>query len=340
MKALKKIRYFMEFIITLAAGVCIRVLSPEQTSRFGFWLGRRIFQLGVSRETTLSNLAMIFPEKSEPERRRIAAEAYGHFSVTLLELMRMPLIDPRDLMVNFEFVGLDILEETLKRGKGAVCLSGHFGNWEWMGAALVARGYPLSFMIGTQSNPWVDRLFNSYRTHCDINLIPLKNIKGVLTTLKRNQFVALLGDQDGDRYGQFIDFMGRTASTYTGPAVFARRTGADMLLACSVRLGPRRHKVEIVRLPDPPAGLSEEMDNAFRLQSYNAELGRMVRQHPEQWLWMHRRWVSRPEHHLQGEDRRKAEAGQWVFDTREQCWRQASDGLKVGPGAPESGVEA
>src|SRR4051812_5830198 len=186
MKALKKVRYFLEFLVTLAAGVCIRVLTPEQTSRFGFWLGRRVFQLGVARQATLANLAMIFPEKSEEERRDIAREAYGHFSITLLELMRMPLIDPRDLMVQFEFEGLEILESSLARGKGAVCLSGHFGNWEWMGAALEARGYPLSFMIGTQSNPWVDRLFNSYRTHCDINLIPLKNIKGVLTTLKRN----------------------------------------------------------------------------------------------------------------------------------------------------------
>jgi KDO2-lipid IV(A) lauroyltransferase len=329
MKTLKRFRYFLEYLVMLAAGMLIRWLSQEQTYALGAWLGRRAMGFGVARKTSLENLALAFPEKTVQERETIARGAYEHFSITILELMRMPLLKPEGLKEDFEFEGLEALEQSLVRGKGAVCLSGHFGNWEWMGAALVARGFPLAFMIGTQNNPWVDRLFNDYRRGCGIELIPLKSVKTVLQTLKRNHFVALLGDQDGDRWGMFVDFLGRPASTFTGPAVFARKTGADMLAAFSIRLGPSKHKVRCFRLPEPPAGLSEEMDTAFRLKAYNDCLAEAVRTNPEQWLWMHKRWEARPEHHLQGEQRRLAESGAWVFDTIEQCWRQASDGQKV-----------
>jgi KDO2-lipid IV(A) lauroyltransferase len=334
MKFLKKIRFLAEYAILVVAGLLIRLLSAKQTYALGRGLGRLAFSLGVARKTSLANLAAVFPDKSEIERRSIALEAYQHFSITFLELMRMPLLDPSQPLPEFEFEGLEILDQSLARGKGAVCLSGHFGNWEWMGAALVAKGYPVSFMIGTQSNPWADRLFNQYRSHCRINLIPLKNVRGVLTALKTNQFVALLGDQDGDRWGLFVDFLGRIASTFTGPAVFARKTGADTLAAFPVRLGPARHRVKIFRLPEPPEGLDEKRDLAFRLQAYNDALAQAIRENPGQWLWMHKRWESRPEHHLQGEERRRAERGELVFDGKEQVWREAGSGSVFEPAKP------
>jgi KDO2-lipid IV(A) lauroyltransferase len=283
----------------------------------------------VTRRLTRSNLAAAFPEKTAKERDELGRAALQNAAITFLELARMPLLDPRDLQADVEFENLEILDESLARGKGAVCLSGHFGNWEIMGAALVARGYPLSFMIGQQSNPWVDDLFNSYRLHCNIHLIPLKDIRQVLTTLKRNQFVAILGDQDGDRWGMFVPFFGRSASTFTGPAVFAHRTGADILFAVPVRLDEKHHKVTVHRLPQPPEGLSEEQALNFSLTAYNHVLEEAVRQNPGQWWWMHNRWEARPEHHLRGAALQRFKAGELEFDCASQRWKDKASGQPI-----------
>ena len=325
----RKIRYYLEYLIVLAGAVAMRVLNDRQTLALGRFLGAAAWRLGVTRRLTLANLAAAFPDKPAGELGRLGQQALQSAAITFLELARMPLLDPRDLLVDVEFENLHLLDESLARGKGAVCLSGHFGNWEIMGAALVARGYPLSFMIGQQSNPWVDALFNSYRQHCNIHLIPLKDIRQVLTTLKRNQFVSILGDQDGDRWGMFIPYFGRSASTFTGPAVFARRTGADMLFSVSVRLDERRHKVTVHRLPQPPEGLSEEQDLNFRLTAYNRLLEAAVRQDPGQWWWMHNRWEARPEHHLRHAALQRFKDGEIEFDCAGQCWREKEGGQAI-----------
>ncbi len=329
--SLKRARHFLEFLFTLALGVAVRALNPRQAWALACFLGRLGHALGVAGRVTRENLERAFPDRSPAERRRIARGAMEHFMIGMFDILRMPLIDPRELVAQFEFEGLDVLDESLKRGKGGVCLSAHFGNWEWMGAALVARGYPLSFLIGTQSNPWVDRLFNSYRQHCDINLIPLKNVREVLSVLKRNQFIALLGDQDGDKWGLFTRFFGRTASTFQGAAVFARRTGADLLFGVPVRLGPEKHRMRILRLPEPPEGLSEEKDLLFRLQAYSDALEAAIRENPEQWWWMHKRWEARPEHRLVEAERARALQGEITFDLEEQAWKLAATGERFQP---------
>src|ERR1035437_4809056 len=135
---IRKIKHFIEFLFTLAAGVCIRVLNPFQAHRLGAFLGRTAFKLGVGRKVSMDNLRHAFPDKADPELAAIGAEALGNFGITMLDILRMPLIDPRQLFTEFEFEGLELFEETLKQGRGGLCLSAHFGNWEWMGAALVA----------------------------------------------------------------------------------------------------------------------------------------------------------------------------------------------------------
>jgi Kdo2-lipid IVA lauroyltransferase/acyltransferase len=264
---LKRLRNLVEYFFTLLMGVFVRALNVRQAHALAAWLGRLGFRLGVARSVTMENLKRAFPEKTPAEIKKIALGSYENFVIIMVEILRMPLIDPRELLVDFKFEGQENLEAGLRRGKGIVALSGHFGNWEGMSVSALAYGFPITVMVGNQSNPYVDRLFKSYREHCELGMVSLKDFRGVMSILRKNQILALLGDQDGDRWGMFVDFLGTPASTYIGPAVFARKAGSAMVFSAAVRMEPGKYVVKNVLLPDPPPGLDDEQDTYFRLKA-------------------------------------------------------------------------
>jgi KDO2-lipid IV(A) lauroyltransferase len=273
----------------------------------------------VARAATNENLELRLGVHGA-ERRRIASAAYANFGQTMAEVAWEPALDPADLDSLFEFEGLEPLHAARAAGKGIVCMSAHFGNWEWMGAALIRRGIPVTFLIGTQSNPWVDELFNRYRAKLGIQFVRIHAIRDALRVLKGGGLVALLGDQDGDKWGSFAPFFGATASTHSIGELLARRSGATLAFGVPVRVGPRLNRLKVELIPAPPEGLTEAQGTAWTLTRYNALLEAAIREHPEQWLWMHHRWRSVPFHRIAGEDRAKAERGEIVFDCAAQAW--------------------
>jgi KDO2-lipid IV(A) lauroyltransferase len=323
---MKSLRYRIEYWLALLGAKLARALSLEAAQALARGLGRGAYRLGVAREATLDNLSLTLPELSLRQRKAIALQAYEGFAQTMIETTRMPSTSPQEIAGYFEFVNLDYLEQVKAAGLGAICMSAHYGNWEWMGAALIQKGFPMTFMIGTQSNPHVDRIFNEYRSKVGIKFVRIRSIKEVVRGLKNGEFMALLGDQDGDKLGMFVDFFGQSVSTHIIGDILARKTGAATFFGVPERLGPRRHRVEIVELPQAPEHLSENLATAFRLQAYNNALEQAIRRDPGQWLWMHRRFQSKPFHHLQGDERRMAEEGVAVFDALRQTWVWAKDG--------------
>ena len=322
---MKKIRYKIEYWLTLLGAQAMQRLSLEQTQAFARFMGRMAFGLGVARKAALENLALVFPDKSAAERRAIARASYEQFATTMVELTRMPVTPPAELKAMFEFEGLEIFDRLRAEKRGAICVSAHYGNWEWMGAALIQKGYPMTFMIGTQSNPDVDRLFNEYRSSVGIGYLRIRAIRDVIKALKNGEWMAVLGDQDGDKWGRITRFFGQEVSTHYFWEAPAVRTGAAILFGVPERLGPRRHRLKVIQLPDPPQGLSELQATAFRLQAYNDLLEAAIRKNPTMWLWMHRRFRSVALHRLEGEERAQAEQGLARFDTVTQSWQRASD---------------
>jgi KDO2-lipid IV(A) lauroyltransferase len=181
----------------------------------------------------------------------------------------------------------------------------------------------VTFLIGTQSNAKVDRLFNAYRSKVGIQFVRIKAIREALKVLKGNGVVALLGDQDGDNWGTFVPFFGAPASTHSIGELLARRSGAALAFGVPVRLGPRRHHLDVAMIGAPPEGLSEIQATAWTLAEVNRRLELAIREHPEHWLWMHRRWKSQPFQRLKAEDRARAESGAIVFDMAQQTWKDA-----------------
>jgi KDO2-lipid IV(A) lauroyltransferase len=240
---------------------------------------------------TEANLAAAFPTLPNRAIRTLSARVYRHFGRVATSFVEFNNLSQSDIGQWIFVDGFDVLARTLKGGKGGIFFSGHLGNWEIMGAIVARCGFPVTFVVTTQSNKLVEELIDRYRAQVGIEIIKRKDaIRGVLSALKRNRFVAILMDQDAHEDGAFVPFFGKLASTPRGPAVFHIRTGAPLIFAHSIRLPGERYRIRLT-----PFDSHNEQDADVLTARMTATLEAAIRETPEQWLWMHRRWKTRPE---------------------------------------------
>lgn len=289
----KNIRHNIEYYSLSIFASLIRRLSLRQARRVACLLADFVYYfVPIRKKVVIQNISESFKEKTLKEIKSIARKTYRQFSQTMMELLFMPKINAEQLK---DLVGIEnktLLDKTIKDGKGAILVGAHFGNWELMGAAL-AQYYPVSFVIGQQQNIKVDGLLNSYRLSKGISLIPLKMaLRGVMSALKANKFVAILSDQDAHETGAFVEYFGRPASTPKGPALFALRSGCPLIMGTAFRdNGKFRAMFELVPKPEPSG--DEEKDIINYTAAYTKILEAHTRSHPDHWFWMHRRWKTK-----------------------------------------------
>lgn len=265
------------------------------------WIARRLGDLAFSvfrirRQVLLENLRTAFgDEYSEPEYRKIARQCYHNFAMTFVEILRFNWETLSDIQSRMDFTGIEHVQAAVERGKGVIYLAGHVGNWELMGACLGMLGAPLSVVQGDQKNLFVDRLMKGLRKRMGMELIPIgSSLKMVLKTLRNNGRIALIADQDGGRDGVFVEYFGRLASTPSGPARFALKTGAAVVVGLDRRTEGARHLGQFSApiVPDPDAPEEDEVRRIVK--EYTRALEVYVRENPAEWFWMHRRWKTRP----------------------------------------------
>ena len=251
------------------------------------------FAVPVRKKVVLDNLSKAYGNsKTYIELTRIAKDTYRQFAKTFLEIMLFPKISSGQLQDMFEFRNTAVLDDALKKGKGAILVGAHYGNWELMGAA-VALKYPLTFVVGEQTNHMVDDLLNSFRKEKGVKTIPLKfALRGVMKTLKNNEFAAIISDQDAHENGFFVDFFSRPASTPKAAAMFSIRAGCPLITGHCIRKGGGY--IVVFDKIEPPAPSGSEEDDARALTAlYTARIESYVREHPDHWFWMHKRWKTR-----------------------------------------------
>jgi len=269
----------------------LRALPRKVRSFLGAALGQLIHFLAIRRRVTEANLAAAFPTLPKRAVRTLSRRVYRHFGRVATAFVDLPLLSPDDIGRWILCDDFAVLRDTLARGKGGIFFSGHLGNWEIMGAIVARAGFPVTFVVTTQSNKLVEELIDRYRMQVGIEIVKRKDaIRGVLSALKRNRFVAILMDQDAHEDGAFAPFFGRLASTPRGAAVFHIRTGAPLIFAHSVRLPGERYRIRLT-----PFDSRGEQDPDILTARMSATLEDAIRETPEQWLWMHRRWKTRPE---------------------------------------------
>jgi KDO2-lipid IV(A) lauroyltransferase len=283
----------MEYWITYLIGALARLVPYRMSLAMGSLLGRLAFDvLRVRRKVTLINLKNSLGDNSgDPEK--IGRRAYQNFAKSMVEYSLFPSLDRGRIESITEIEGAENFDEALKKGKGAVLVAGHFGSWELMGAAISQRDYPIDFLVGEQHNLLVDNLMNDYRRSLGIGIIKIgAAAKGVIKALKNNRFVAMLSDQDAGSDGTVVEFFGRPASTPKGPAAFALKMGAPIILGFIIRENPKKQRI-IIEKPMYGQKTSDKEEDIRKLtQAYTSVLESYIRKYPDHWFWPHRRWKS------------------------------------------------
>jgi len=262
------------------------------------WLAYRVD--GRHRRIGMRNLEIAFPERSVAERRRILRESFLNMGRMAAELIHLPSIDDAALaeMVRFEDETGWETAITAPRDTGALILSGHFGNWELLVYAHGRRGHPVSMVHRTIANPLVDRWLNDIRARAGTRLLRKSHAAtAVLRALRAHELLVLPFDQNSTRrQGVFVPFFGLPASTNGGMARIALRAGVPVVPVFIVRQGRApRHVVHMLPLMYAEPTGDFERDVVATTARFSRVFEDMVRRHPEQWLWFHRRWKTRPE---------------------------------------------
>jgi len=245
---------------------------------------------------TLANLRLAFgEEKSEEEIERIAREVFVNLGKNLIELVNFPKINKSNVDALIEDKGLGKIDKALRRGKGAIIMLSHFGNWELLGAYMTTKGYNGPVIARRLRFEKYDRLLNELRASKNIEVIYRdESPKKILKALRNNGIIGILADQDMDAVqGVFVDFFGKLAYTPVAPVTIAMATGARMLPCFLVRQGSKRAFVVEDPIELEITG-NKQRDIMVNTQKWSKFLESYIRKYPSQWVWMHRRWKTRP----------------------------------------------
>lgn len=270
------------------------------------WVGRRLGDLAYSalrrrRAVARENLTLAFGHERSPEELEgLCRQTFQHLGMTSVEVLSFLFPSPTFPLSRIRVEGLDHLRFAMDRGKGALLLTAHFGNWEFLAAAHVLSGYPLSVVARPMDSPILNRLVTRFREGSGFEIIGKRRaLAEVIEALHRQRMVAILLDQNVTRReGVFVPFFGRAASTSKGLALLALRTEAPVVPIFIRREADGGHRVFI----EPEIRPSRTEDRNKDIRAFTAAFTRCVeetiRRWPEQWFWVHRRWKTRPAHEV------------------------------------------
>jgi KDO2-lipid IV(A) lauroyltransferase len=226
---------------------------------------------------------------------RTARAVYAHFGATLLDMLWLMRRPPRDIVALVDVVGEQHVRDAQSDGRGVLMLTGHFGNWEIAGLTHGQVFGPIGVVARPLDNPALDARLCAFRVLTGNTVIyKQRALQQVMRLLRQQGSVALLIDQNVQEGAVFVDFFGRKAATTTVAAALALKTGAPVVPGFAELLPSGRYRFEY----HPPIryrrGGDRQADIVSLTQRLTSAIESVVRQRPEQWLWLHRRWKTQP----------------------------------------------
>lgn len=289
-------RHHLEYALVWTV---VRVLGflPRPLARLVAGIVGIIFYLlaGRLRRVARRNLEMALPPLDARARARITRGVFRNLSRMLAEFALFPRYTRENVSQVITYDGFENYAAAVERGRGVLYLTGHLGAWELGAFAQSVYGHPLRVVIRALDNPLLNDLVNRYRALGGNRVIEKRDfLRGILEALKNNEAVGILMDQNSSpAEGVFVDFFGVPACTSTGMARIALRTGAAVVPAFAF-WEKNKYRLRF----DPPLELIQtgdsEHDVAANTQLFTRVLEDYVRRYPDQWLWIHRRWKTRP----------------------------------------------
>ena len=294
----KRLKRFVRYLLLRAAAFLLGLLPARLASELGAGVGWLAFHLAWGeRRKALESLARAFPERDEVSRRALARACFMHLGRVAAELTCIGELDRRLAdWVDFPEEDHAALRRALARGNGVVFVAGHLGSWELLARTVALHGHPSTAIGKETSDPRTTRLVERFRARGGVGTIWRGSptaARAMLRVLKRGEILGLLIDQDTKVQSVWVPFFGHLAKTPRAAGDLAVRTGAAVVFGGCRRLGDGRYRLTIEEVPIP-AGPDDEARSVALTARLTARIEAAIREAPEQWVWMHRRWRSPP----------------------------------------------
>jgi KDO2-lipid IV(A) lauroyltransferase len=295
-----KLQSTLEYSLARVILSSLGALPRRAAIAVGVGIGRIAYLLpGNLGRTGERNLQIAFPDMAQRERARLLRGCFESLGRLLGEFSQLPKATPEKLrkLIEYDEVGLRHLREAEKNKRGVIFLTGHLGVWELHSFGWSALEYPLSFLVRPLDNERLEVMVERIRTRFGNRAIDKKSAaRQSLRVLREGGTLGILSDLNTQPYeGVFVPFFGKLACTTAGIATLALKTDAVVIPTCAVW---DRKKKRYFFHGDPPVQLVRTGDHAKDIElntaNFAAAIERMIRLYPDQWLWIHKRWKTRP----------------------------------------------
>ena len=252
--------------------------------------------LRIRADRVVRTIRACFPEFSDARVRQVARDSYRSLGRTSIESIFLSRASKEDVLAAFaDAPHYDVLERAFAQGKGVILVAGHLGSWELSAAYMAARGLPVDAIAMHMVNPLSDAFFKRTRERFGMKVIfDDEAVRAIPRALKAGRAVGFLSDQSAKGLAStFVPFFGRPARTPRGAAVFALRGDLPMIFTVAIRRPDGRYTAHFEEVPLARTG-DRDADIDATVLRYTQVLERLVREHPEQYFWQHRRWKGQP----------------------------------------------
>lgn len=293
----KKIIRQLYYLFALAFSKAVLILPYRLSVKLGGFLGLLSYHLiADARKKAFKNLRLCLSDKTDDEIRNIAKEVFVNQGKNLFELFSFPKITEKKLLELAEIKNKEALVTAFSYGRGVLLASAHCGNWEIMGAALSKASFAINVIAKHIYIEGLNTMLVNFRKSKGVNVIlrsERDTAKKMLRSLRNNESIAMLIDQDTEVNGCFVDFFSRPAWTPSGLAALALRTGASVVLALDRRIEGDRHECVLAGPLELTRTDNKDKDIMDNTQMITKLIENHIRQNPGQWVWMHDRWKTK-----------------------------------------------
>lgn len=262
--------------------------------------GRLLYAVFPYRKKVVqANIELVYKDTLTPAQKKHLAKAfYSHLATSLSDLIRLRFMSEKDLADAVEVRGHERMLKIVAEGRGVLVLTGHFGSWEFAPIGGVANFKEFQgqfhFIRRTLGFKTIEKMLFRQFYRAGLNVIPKKNsLQKVCDALAKNHAVIFVLDQHAkleNRDGIAVEFFGKKAGTYRSLASLSQHTGIPVVPASTYRLSNGRHVLEFLE-PIPWKEYNSQKESLYRnTLAYNQALEQIILAHPEQWLWLHKRW--------------------------------------------------
>lgn len=290
----QRLEYALAWVIVKVLGALPRSLSRAAAIALSW----TIYLVHVRlRHVGMRNLKLAFPEKTRRERARILRGVFTSLGRQLAEVCLFPTYTPENVGKVVVYDGFENFERALARGKGVLFLTAHLGAWELSAFTHSLYGHPLHIVMRPLDNVYLDRLMRRYRTmHGNSTVDKDDFVRGLLSAMKAGETVGILMDTNmTPPQGVFTDFFGIPACTASGLARIALRTDAAVVPGFTIwDPGLRKYRLRFDTALKLIRTGNDDADVRANTALFTKVIEEYVRKYPDQWLWVHRRWKTRP----------------------------------------------